>query len=81
MTWQLPEDQDVELWRLTQFVRLGFDGHACAALLAWDVDTHDAAYLVERGCPLDLVLRILRPDTPAGDVVEPGIVERIQAYA
>ena len=76
----MSDDVLVELWLLDQFARLGFDGDAIAALLAWGVDYREAERLVRAGCPLDLALRILRPDTPV-ETVEPGVAERIQAYA
>jgi len=50
----------VERWRTAELMRVGFPGDDAVALAArLDVDLHEAISLVERGCPLDLAIRIL----------------------
>ncbi len=47
-------------WRIEQLIAVGFDSDA-ALVLALDrnVDLHDAAELVKRGCPPQTAFRIL----------------------
>ena len=50
----------VERWRTAELMRVGFPGDDAVALAArLDVDLHEAISLVERGCPLNLAIRIL----------------------
>jgi len=58
------EDQRVELWRLFEFSRLGFDGEQVALLLEWEVSPADARKLMERdgertACTPELAMKIL----------------------
>ena len=57
---QSPEVQRTRVWRLDQFVSLGFDV-PCAAIMADDtrVDLAQARRLVALGCPLETASRIL----------------------
>ncbi len=50
----------VEQWRLASLERAGYDLESAAVLAAsTEVDLHRAVTLLERGCPVDLALRIL----------------------
>jgi hypothetical protein len=50
----------VERWRTSELMRVGFPGDDAVVLGArFDVDLHDAIALVQRGCPVDLAIRIL----------------------
>lgn len=50
----------VEQWRLASLERAGYDLESAAVLAASpEVDLHLAVTLLERGCPVDLALRIL----------------------
>lgn len=55
------ELERVERWRTDELVRAGY-GYDDAAELAsrLDVDLHDAIALLERGCPAELAVLILR---------------------
>jgi hypothetical protein len=57
---QLDEARRTRVWRLDQFVALGFD-LARAAIMADDsqIDLAQARKLVASGCPLETVSRIL----------------------
>lgn len=62
----LSEDQKIELWRIDEFKRLGFEGEDVAKLLEWDVSPADARRLMERegertGCTCRQALLILAP--------------------
>jgi hypothetical protein len=47
-------------WRYSQLARSGYSPDAAMTLAThWEVDLHQAADLVERGCPTGLALRIL----------------------
>ncbi len=47
-------------WRYSQLARSGYGPHAAMTLAThFEVDLHQAADLVERGCPAGLALRIL----------------------
>ncbi|HEY1564543.1 MAG TPA: hypothetical protein VGF72_07670 [Gaiellaceae bacterium] len=51
----------VERWRTAELMRVGFPGDDAVALAArLDIDLHDAIALVQRGCPPELAIRILR---------------------
>ena len=55
------ELERVERWRTAELMRVGFDGEDAVALaVRSDVDLHEAIALVERGCPPELAVRILR---------------------
>ena len=56
------EEIRIEMWRLDQFARMGFGGLEIATLLTWDVELTEARDLMDRGCPSDLAMLILRPD-------------------
>lgn len=53
------EDRLVRDWRALQLQRLGLS-RLLARRFADIVDWHDVATLVERGCPPELALRIVR---------------------
>jgi len=54
------ELERVERWRAAELVRVGLAGDDAVALAArLDVDLHEAITLVQRGCPPELVVRIL----------------------
>ena len=57
--WREDEEHVVRAWRTEQLRRLGLS-RVVAELFADHVDWHDLAKLTERGCPLDLALRIVR---------------------
>lgn len=55
-----PELEAVEQWRLESLGRAGYDFESAAVLAAsHEVDLHLAMQLLERGCSIDLALRIL----------------------
>jgi hypothetical protein len=50
----------VERWRTAELMRVGLAGDDAVALASrFEVDLHEAISLVERGCPPELVVRIL----------------------
>ncbi|HZR93906.1 MAG TPA: hypothetical protein VFA44_16035 [Gaiellaceae bacterium] len=50
----------VERWRVEELLRAGYDTAAAARLAAaLHVDLHRATELVQRGCPVELAVRIL----------------------
>jgi hypothetical protein len=53
------EDLLVQAWRAEQLRRLGLTG-PLSVVLAEQVDWHELADLLGRGCPLDLALEIIR---------------------
>jgi hypothetical protein len=54
------ETERVERWRTAELMRVGFAGDDAVALAArTDVDLHEAIELVQRGCPVELAVRIL----------------------
>jgi hypothetical protein len=54
------EVERVERWRAAELIRAGFAGDDAVSLAArFDVDLHEAIGLVGRGCPPELVVRIL----------------------
>ena len=56
-----PEQERVERWRAEALERAGYTPDAAAELAARpDVDLHHAIELVERGCPPETALHILR---------------------
>jgi hypothetical protein len=55
------ELERVERWRTEELMRAGYDPAGAVELAArLDVDLHAATALLERGCPVDLALQILR---------------------
>jgi hypothetical protein len=55
------ELERVERWRAEALVRAGYAGTDALELAARpDVDLHEAIELLERGCPVDVAVRILR---------------------
>jgi hypothetical protein len=54
------ELERVERWRTAELMRVGLAGDDAVALASrLEVDLHEAISLVERGCPPELVVRIL----------------------
>ena len=58
---ELSGDEQVELWKIDQFVRQNFNGDEIATLLEWDVDPHESDKLIAGGCSTELAMRILKP--------------------
>jgi hypothetical protein len=57
---ELPlEDRDIVLWRVDQFLRLGFRDDEAWTLALSDADLGQARALDRGGCPNDLLLQIL----------------------
>ena len=55
------EQERVERWRAEELERAGYHPDTAAELAARaDVDLHRAIQLLERGCPLEVALEILR---------------------
>ena len=52
------DESPVHRWRVSQLQRLGIPG-ALAEVHADHIDWHEAARLVQRGCPPRLALRIV----------------------
>lgn len=57
----MDEEALVEMWRIDQYGRMGFDGLQIATLLHWNVDAGDVRDLMDSGCTHALAMRILRP--------------------
>jgi hypothetical protein len=54
------ELERVERWRAEALERAGYDEMAALELACrFDVDLHAAVELLERGCPVELAIRIL----------------------
>ena len=54
------EIQRIERWRAEELERAGYEPRAASRLaVRHDVDLHAAVELLERGCPVDIALRIL----------------------
>ena len=61
VAYEETEVERVERWRAEELERAGFEPEAAFELaLRFDVDLHAAVELVERGCPPELALQILR---------------------
>jgi hypothetical protein len=55
------DDRVVVAWRFAELQRVGFDERVALELaMSPDVDLHLAIRLVERGCPTETALRIVR---------------------
>lgn len=55
------EQEQVERWRAQELERAGFAPAAAAELAGrFDVDLHRAVDLLQKGCPPDVALSILR---------------------
>lgn len=53
------EQEKVDVWKLQEFRRLGFDEHDAELLVAAGADLHDTARMLTNGCPLTTALLIL----------------------
>ena len=54
------EMERIERWRAEELERAGYEPRAAGRLaVRHDVDLHSAIELLERGCPVDIALRIL----------------------
>ena len=53
------EESSIHNWRVSQLKRLGLPG-LLAEIYADQIDWHQLARLVQRGCPPQLALRIIR---------------------
>ena len=53
------EEASIHSWRVSQLKRLGLPG-LLAEIYADQIDWHQLARLVQRGCPPQLALRIIR---------------------
>ena len=61
VAYEETEVERVERWRAAELERAGYEPEAAFELaLRFDVDLHAAVELVERGCPPELALKILR---------------------
>ena len=61
VAYEETEVERVERWRAEELERAGFEPEAAFELaLRFDVDLHAAVELLQRGCPPDLALKILR---------------------
>jgi hypothetical protein len=61
VAYEETEVERVERWRAEELERAGFEPEAAFELaLRFDVDLHAAVGLLQRGCPADLALKILR---------------------
>lgn len=57
---EVSELERIESWRLERLERAGYPPDAAAQLAArHDVDLHSAVQLIERGCTVEVALRIL----------------------
>lgn len=56
---ELDESERVLLWRIVRLVQAGYDSQSAVDLALSPVDLHVAVDLRERGCPIELALRIL----------------------
>ena len=57
---EIPEAEAVLRWRFERLVRAGYDaGSALIVASHLEVDLHEAAVLLERGCPPELALQIV----------------------
>lgn len=56
---QQADEQDRFHWAVGQLAQLGFPEEDAEALALAGVDWHDAAKLIERGCPVHLAVCIL----------------------
>lgn len=55
------EQERIEQWRAHALERAGYDADAAVELAARsDIDLHLAVELLEKGCPTETALRILR---------------------
>jgi hypothetical protein len=52
------ETSRVLAWRQRRFVSLGYPVAGATLLACAPVDIHDVERLIERGCPLDLAIKI-----------------------
>jgi hypothetical protein len=57
--WNENEPGRVESWRLHILLEAGYPVHLAERLAASDVDLHDAAELLTRGCAPDVAAEIL----------------------
>ncbi len=55
------EENELREWRVRRIRELGFNEVEAHQLADWEVDTHSARSLVERGCPHSTAVRILQP--------------------
>jgi hypothetical protein len=54
------EDESVRCWRFDELVRAGYEEEdATEIAFHLDIDLHDAAALVHRGCPSALAVQIV----------------------
>ena len=61
MTTTAPDSEElrVSLWRVEQFEGLGFKTSDAEWLALSDVDWHEAARLIDAGCPVPIALQLL----------------------
>jgi hypothetical protein len=52
------EASRVLAWREKRFLALGYPISRATLLASAAIDIHDVEHLIERGCPLDLAIRI-----------------------
>jgi hypothetical protein len=64
--WDIEVDEDVDEdettrvleWRQYRWLALGYSIAGAAVLACAPIDIHDVERLIERGCPLDLAVKI-----------------------
>ena len=57
---EAPEVEAVLRWRFEEFIQLGYDvGSAVILASHVEVDLHEVANLLVRGCPLDTAMQIV----------------------
>ncbi len=56
----LPADETLRIldWRQSRFLALGYPLDGATLLACAPVDVHEIEHLIERGCPLDLAVKI-----------------------
>jgi len=81
----------VQDWRKTEFMRLGFAEHDALALAVTRIDTHDMERLLKKGCSHELAWRILMGtmwngpdplwvDSSEGGYMDIPLVDRVSEY-
>lgn len=59
MSWR--DEQNIERWHGECYAKLDLSIGAIESLLAWGTEPREVIRLVDKGCPEELMLRILQP--------------------